>query len=46
MKEGKRFKFRGETFRITNVFLDTILAVNEDNLLDNIRRFANLKLIK
>lgn len=46
MKEGKTFKFRGATFRITRVFLDTILAVNEDDLLENIRRFANLKVIK
>lgn len=46
MNEGKKFKFRGSIFRIIKVFTDTILAVNEDDPFENIRRFANLKIVK
>jgi hypothetical protein len=46
MSKGNKFKFRGETFRVIKVCTFTILAVNEDDPLESIGRFANLKIVK
>ena len=45
MKEGEKFKFRGDNHRVIKECGSTILAVNEDVPLENIKRFANLELV-